>query len=438
MNTKAFELHGPKSRSRLTDFIRYPSGRKDRPKPPHQIRASTKLYMSVSIDPSRVQPLLPSGLRVAASNTAIMSVYTCNDTPVGAYTGSIHGVVVEGHESPDGMEAVYWTGGYNDANGLTILKDYTADWVEGRGRIWQEGDLVHGETCRPDGSGALRFTMRRNAQPETLYDGAYHYLGRDERGFAKISSLIGYARHANAGVLEAVEIAADAPLGLAALKPNVLNWGVYFDEINMIMGVPRPVDISTDLMDADAARGTLLAVFDQHDQAALIVDDEGVIRFLNEAAERLAGGEIAAGSRLAVGTPREQSAIREALTSVLSGAMLAEAVAISGLGDEHPLIAQVSTIDPRLGGEKGALVLLVKPGSKQSKDRSDLLRLLGLTASEARLASLIGGGASPRDAAASLDITEGTARSTMKVIFDKLRVGKQSELARIVTKLEML
>ena len=159
---------------------------------------------------------------------------------------------------------------------------------------------------------------------------------------------------------------------------------------------------------------------------------------MNEAAERLAGGEIAAGSRLAVGTPREQSAIREALTSVLSGAMLAEAVAISGLGDEHPLIAQVSTIDPRLGGEKGALVLLVKPGSKQSKDRSDLLRLLGLTASEARLASLIGGGASPRDAAASLDITEGTARSTMKVIFDKLRVGKQSELARIVTKLEML
>jgi DNA-binding CsgD family transcriptional regulator len=51
---------------------------------------------------------------------------------------------------------------------------------------------------------------------------------------------------------------------------------------------------------------------------------------------------------------------------------------------------------------------------------------------------VIGGGASPREAAAKLDISENTARTTIKLVFDKLRIGKQSELARIVSRLEMI
>jgi DNA-binding CsgD family transcriptional regulator len=336
------------------------------------------------------------------------------------------------------MEAVYWTGGYNDSNGLEILQQYSVDWVAGSGRIWSDGDIVHGETSRPDGTGSLRFTMRKTKEPEALYDGAYHYLGRDEYGVAKISSLIGYARHANAGVLEKVEIAKDGPAGLTALTPVGLNWGVFFDDISMILGVPRPIEVSTAVMDADALRGNLLAVFDQVEQAALIIDADGKVILANEAAGELRDAGINLGGRLVIGTSSEQVALKAAFSAVLSGALISDTVSLTRQHDQGRLLGQVSAIDPRLATDGTLLVRLVEPGRKIEKETAGLMRLLGLTTSEARLASLVGGGASPREAAVELGITEGTARTTMKVIFDKLGVAKQSQLARIVARLEFL
>jgi DNA-binding CsgD family transcriptional regulator/PAS domain-containing protein len=438
MERPAQETYTAKSRSRVADLLSFQQGLDGRFRPPYQIRGAQKLYMSVSIDPDRVRPLLPPGLRIAASNTGILSVYVCNDTPVGPYAGSICGVVVEGFESPDGMEAVYWTGGYNDPNGLAILQDYTVDWVAGSGRIWTDGDLVHGESSRPDGTGALRFTMRRTNEPEALFDGAYHYLGRDQSGAAKISSLIGYARHANAGVLEVAEIATDAPAGLTGLSPVSLNWGVFFDDISMIMGIPRSIKVAAEVMNADAARFNLLALFDQFDQAALIVDADGRVIFVNGAAAELSEAGVAIGGRLVIGTAAEQTALRAAYAAVRSGTLVADTVSLTRQDDQGRLLAQVSAIDPRLASDRALLVRLIEPGGKLRKETAGLMRLLGLTASGARLASLVGGGISPRDAAMKLGITESTARTSMKVIFDKLRVARQSELARMVARLELL
>uniref|UniRef100_UPI0035AD8611 helix-turn-helix transcriptional regulator n=1 Tax=Devosia sp. TaxID=1871048 RepID=UPI0035AD8611 len=70
-------------------------------------------------------------------------------------------------------------------------------------------------------------------------------------------------------------------------------------------------------------------------------------------------------------------------------------------------------------------------------DPSATLELLGLTPAEARLASEVGNGLSPKQAATRLGITTNTARSTLQVIYEKLGIGKQSELARIVTRLEV-
>jgi DNA-binding CsgD family transcriptional regulator len=63
------------------------------------------------------------------------------------------------------------------------------------------------------------------------------------------------------------------------------------------------------------------------------------------------------------------------------------------------------------------------------------LELLGLTPAEARIAALVGGGESPREAADALGVTYNTVRSSLKLVFDKLGVGRQSELARVVARL---
>jgi PAS domain S-box-containing protein len=67
---------------------------------------------------------------------------------------------------------------------------------------------------------------------------------------------------------------------------------------------------------------------------------------------------------------------------------------------------------------------------------SDLLqRLFALTHAEARIAELIGSGFSPREAAKKLRISEGNARNTLKHVYRKVGVSRQSKLAVVLTKL---
>jgi DNA-binding CsgD family transcriptional regulator len=82
-----------------------------------------------------------------------------------------------------------------------------------------------------------------------------------------------------------------------------------------------------------------------------------------------------------------------------------------------------------------AIVLVVDPQPAQPPDPAMVRDILGLTLSEARLASLIGTGISPRNAAERLQISEGTARVVLKRIFAKLGVSRQGELCALITRL---
>ena len=69
---------------------------------------------------------------------------------------------------------------------------------------------------------------------------------------------------------------------------------------------------------------------------------------------------------------------------------------------------------------------------------SDLVqRTFALAPAEARVAALIGGGLSPRRAAEKLGISEGNVRTTLKRVFEKMGVSRQSELAVLFTKLSL-
>lgn len=63
--------------------------------------------------------------------------------------------------------------------------------------------------------------------------------------------------------------------------------------------------------------------------------------------------------------------------------------------------------------------------------------LLNVTTGEARVAALVGSGMAPRDAAERLGITEETARTTLKRVFAKVGVSRQSELAALLARLTL-
>ena len=58
-----------------------------------------------------------------------------------------------------------------------------------------------------------------------------------------------------------------------------------------------------------------------------------------------------------------------------------------------------------------------------------------MTLGEARVASLVGAGVPPREAAEKLGISEETARTVLKRVFAKTGISRQSELAGLLTRL---
>jgi DNA-binding CsgD family transcriptional regulator len=81
------------------------------------------------------------------------------------------------------------------------------------------------------------------------------------------------------------------------------------------------------------------------------------------------------------------------------------------------------------------IVLAIDPDSGSPPDPSLIRDVLGLTMGEARVASLVGTGQSPREAAEKLGISEETARTTLKRVFSEVGVNRQSELAALLTRL---
>jgi DNA-binding CsgD family transcriptional regulator len=67
----------------------------------------------------------------------------------------------------------------------------------------------------------------------------------------------------------------------------------------------------------------------------------------------------------------------------------------------------------------------------------DLLRPMGLTPAEAKLAALIGTGCTARSAAEKLQISQHTARSTLKQVYAKLGIRKQTELAHLIARVQL-
>jgi DNA-binding CsgD family transcriptional regulator len=90
---------------------------------------------------------------------------------------------------------------------------------------------------------------------------------------------------------------------------------------------------------------------------------------------------------------------------------------------------------PAGGPADGAMVFVIDPACGVSASPEFLQRHLGLTPSEARVASLVASGDNPRTLAAKLGLTEASARVILKRVFSKAGVSRQCELVALVSNL---
>ncbi|MDE2348715.1 MAG: hypothetical protein KGL92_09445 [Gammaproteobacteria bacterium] len=82
-----------------------------------------------------------------------------------------------------------------------------------------------------------------------------------------------------------------------------------------------------------------------------------------------------------------------------------------------------------------AMLLITDLQRPVAANTDALVRHFDLTPTEARLAAAIGGGASLREAAGRLGISEAHARQRLKAIFHKTGTRRQSELALLITRI---
>jgi DNA-binding CsgD family transcriptional regulator len=142
-------------------------------------------------------------------------------------------------------------------------------------------------------------------------------------------------------------------------------------------------------------------------------------------------------SRLKLMDPGADALFTTALEALDRGGQMAAVRSIPMRArDEHPPV--IFHLVPIKGAAndlftRATAILVATPLVQIKAPSADIVAgLFDLTPSEARLAALIAAGHTPRDAAATLRWTEGTARSTLRQVFAKTGVTRQAELVGLL------
>jgi DNA-binding CsgD family transcriptional regulator/PAS domain-containing protein len=202
------------------------------------------------------------------------------------------------------------------------------------------------------------------------------------------------------------------------------------------------------LIDAEAAKVSLGDALARLGVGVFLVDALGRILYRNPAAQGLLGDcLVVMGERLTARLASERDALRSAIELAADGGQQTftqdprpvllrgdrpeEFVGVYVLpvpaGGQHPIAHLMSGVK--------AIVVVTTSKAGEAADPAIIRDLLGLTLGEAKVAALVGAGVPPREAATQLGVSEETARTTLKRVFSKVGVSRQSELATMMTKL---
>jgi DNA-binding CsgD family transcriptional regulator/PAS domain-containing protein len=193
----------------------------------------------------------------------------------------------------------------------------------------------------------------------------------------------------------------------------------------------------------DLAR-VLAGIVDRNAHPSLLVDAEGRIVHCNRSATALSipqSGLCIEGGRLAAATAIDRAALREAIRAVAGAASggtddATRAVTLSVPGARHPAVVSVHAAGGVFRAENGEAAELVLITARNPQIEHDLrtcsfVKQFGLSPAQARLSVLIVTGHSLCDAAQKLHVSENTARSHLKQVFQKTNTHGQMELVHL-------
>lgn len=181
-------------------------------------------------------------------------------------------------------------------------------------------------------------------------------------------------------------------------------------------------------------------IYDHMDFGIALLKSNGKILMMNPIFKSLIGNALTyEGGRLSSTNQKNKHQITRILNKVSyvqDALQPPEFAVINGTNGEKILLKAMKISRLELNGpllkNNDFIVLLAKNLQPSLPDISGIMQTLGLTRSEARLASIVGVGHPPRQAAKIIGISEQYARTMLKEIFYKLNVNSQSQLAALI------
>ena len=409
----------------------------DLPPPPYHVHGVTMLYLMCRFDPEVIARIVPPGLTPSGSGWGVIGLYeAAQGWGIAPFSAFFMTAELAGVDSSDGSPGNYMHCGlFSGVAGQVMTGLYNTNFRTGWSRQRVEGDRVRGEAGIGDRT-LVRVEARIAAAPTTSQSGVSRYVGRRPGGGFNSYS-VAFSLELRDTSDQQVEFLDGAGEILNALEPLEYVWPVYMPRLDMAFTPPRLLADGDDSTD-EARMADLAGLFNRFGRPAAILAEDGTILSLNREAHLLmTEGRLPIVNGRFSGRHDDLRAFEAALAAALGkGAEpVSERLALPAANGGLPLLAQVIALDAGTAGPGRSLVTFDDPAPHLTADPGPALRLLGLTAAEARIAGLVGGGRSPREAADELVLSLNTVRSALKIVFDKLGVSRQSELAKIVARL---
>ena len=187
----------------------------------------------------------------------------------------------------------------------------------------------------------------------------------------------------------------------------------------------------------------LFGVVDRHPHLSLLVDADGRIvhcnKNANELSVRSAGLRTDSG-RIAAATSVDCAALREAIRDVAKAARefsdATRAVTLSVPGEQRSAVVSIYAAGSAFQAETGEVAELVLVTARNPRFEHEIhtctfVKQFGLSPAQARVSVLIIAGHSLADTARSLHVSENTARSHLKQIFQKTNTHGKMELVHL-------
>lgn len=403
------------------------------------------ILIGARFDASVLRRLLPCGIEPVDGSSGGMIIYeSTRNVGAPAFSAVKAWVDIRGHDTPEGVAGRFILQGYYspamaaELNMRAAACSISGGWSQQR----TTGSIVEGEGG-PAGKLRARAAIRRGGRPGQYCSYYHYYVGIDADGSTEVVP-ISVSNEMEAAVPLDFHLELPVEGTTMELLPTELLWAA--NPTKAVIAPGPTIRASTFWAEHDrraSALRSLERMLWGIGRPAMIVD--GDMHVLAANAHPLPRSLVVVRGRVQVASAH-QAAFEQMLHTAIGAptmAASAEPLFLPQDDDPRPVIVQVLPIGPLsadsvdfvVRGSRLALVLVQNLAARSDPPLRALERL-GLTPAEARLAARVASGMSPAVAARALGIAMSTARTTLSIVYSKLAIGRQSELALLVARLE--